>query len=134
MARSVPVDFNDKRRILYGKSQEKAIHRTASDFLEAGRLSEALEFLERSREGALLQKVRAAAIERGDAFALSRCLQLMGDAGDPAEWNALAARAEATDRWYDAIRALERSGNTERSEALRMERHPDYRPFKPAGK
>lgn len=134
MAKSLPVDFNEKRRVLYGKGQEKVLLKTAEGFLAEGRLAEALEFLERNRDVAMLDRVARAAVDRGDAFSLGRSLQLAGETADADRWRTLAANAERAERWYDAIRALERAGDEERAEELRQAHHPDYKPFKPAGK
>jgi hypothetical protein len=130
----LPLDLAAKRRLLYGKGLERKRQAAAEALVEAGRLAEALEVLEHTRDGAALDRVRRAAIAAGDAFSLARACQILKAAPDPAEWRDLAAAAERRERWFDAVNALERAGDAERAEAVRAERCPSFRPFRPAGK
>jgi hypothetical protein len=78
--------------------------------------------------------VRREAVRAGDAFSLTRACQILRVEADPSEWRELAANAERAERWFDAVNALERAGDAEKSEALRAERCPEFKPFRPAGK
>jgi len=130
----IPLGLAEKRRILYGRGQEDRRAAVAAALVARGRLAEALEFLERTRDERLLAEVRRRAVLAGDAFALSRAAQILKAEPDPSEWRALATRAELAGRFFDAVNALERAGDAEGSGALRLQRCPDFRPFRPAGK
>jgi len=134
VATPVPDDFAERRRILYARDAGPRIQAAAKELLQAGRLAEALEFLERAKDLALLGDARRRAIEAGDAFSLRRAGSLLDAEPTPDEWRTLSARAEARERWFDAVNALERAGDVEKAEALRAARCPDFRPFKPANK
>jgi hypothetical protein len=124
----------ERRRILYARDGQARIAAAARSLLEAGRVAEALEFLERAKDPALLADARRRAIDAGDAFALKRACSILGSDASPDEWRALAARAGAKERWFDAVNAYERAGDVEKSDEVRAQRCPDYRPFKPANK
>ncbi len=130
----VVTDFHEKRRLLYGKGLEGARAAAASAFLAKGRLAEALEFLERTKDENSLNRVRSEAVRAGDAISLARACQILRVEPTPAEWRELAQNAERAERWFDAVNALEKAGDLEKSEALRVARCPDFKLFRPAGK
>ncbi len=134
MASAVPDEFMQKRRVLYARGHERQQQAAATALLGEGRLAEALEYLERNRDRDLLARVRAAAVAAGDAFSLQRAAQLLKEEPGADEWRSLAGAAEGSGRYYDAVRAWERAGDPERSEAVRVAHHPEYAPFKPQGK
>jgi hypothetical protein len=134
MPEPIPTELLEKRRILYAKGQEKRRAALAAVLASKGRLAEALEYLERGREEAVLHQVRKAAVMAGDAFALSRSCQILKVDVDPSEWRDLAARAEAAGKYLDAVNAWEKAGEAEKAETLRLAKCPEFRPFKPAGK
>jgi hypothetical protein len=130
----LPTGFAEKRRLFHARGIDAERLAVARAFLAAGRRSEALEVLERHRDPATLEEVRRSAVAAGDAFALSRCCQILKADPSPAEWRDLAAAAGRAERWYDAVNALGRAGDAEAAEALRAERCPDFRPFRPLDK
>jgi hypothetical protein len=134
MADAAPLDLQEKRRLLHGKGMERKQAAAAEALLREGRLGEACEYLEHNRDAALLRRVRREAVERGDPFGLARACALLREEASPEEWRGTADRARRDGRFYEAIRSLEKAGDAEAAEALRLETHPDYRPFRPAGK
>ena len=128
------MEFQEKRRLLYGKGQEAARAAAGAALLGAGRLADALEYLERTKGAEPLAEVRRAAVRAGDFFSLVRACQILKAEPDAGEFRELAAEAERRERFYDAVNALERAGEAEKAEALRQARCPDFRPFRPAGK
>lgn len=134
MPDAIPVEFQEKRRLLYGKGMAARRAAVAGKLADAGRLAESLEYLERDRDAAALGRVRREAVRAGDGFSLVRSCQLLRAEPDPSEWRELAANAEGAGKWYDAVNALERAGDAEKAEAVRAARCPGFRPFKPAGK
>lgn len=134
MPEDLPLALFEKRRLLHGRGQEPHRARAAAGFVAAGRLAEALEFLDRGPDAKLLEEVRRRAVLAGDAFALFHACRLLRAEAAASEWRDLATRAEMAGRFYDAVNALERAGEPEKAEALRLAKCPEFRPFKPAGK
>lgn len=134
MADPIPLEFQDKRLVLHGKGRESERRAAAEALLAKGRLAEALEYLERTRDEVPLRRARAEAVRTGDLFSFARANQILKSDAQPAEWRELAEAAKRAERWYEAVSALERAGDQEAADALRAEKCPDYRPFKPSGK
>jgi hypothetical protein len=130
----IPLGLIEKRRVLYAKGMEKRRAAVAAALVAAGRLAESLEYLERTRDAALLERVRREAVRAGDGFTLSRAAQILKIEPDPSEWRELASHAERAGRYFDAINSLDRAGDAEKAEALRMQHCPGFRPIRPAGK
>lgn len=130
----VPLELAEKRRLLYGKGLDRARASAVNALLAKGRLAEALEILDRSKEAGALDQVRRDAVRAGDLFSLVRACQILRAEPDPAELRDLAGNAERAERWFDAVNALARAGDAEKSETLRLARCPDFQIFKPAGK
>ena len=130
----VPLELAEKRRLLYGKGLDRERAAAVSALIGKGRLAEALEILDRTREAGPLDQVRRDAVRAGDLFSLVRACQILKVDPDPAELRDLAGNAERAERWYDAVNALARAGDAEKSDALRLARCPDFQPFKPANK
>ena len=134
VADPIPLELGEKRHLLYGKGLERGRASVVAGLIGKGRLAEALEYLERSRDAGALDQVRRDAVRAEDLFSLVRCCQILKAEAAPAELRELAANAQRAERWYDAVNAFARAGDAEASEALRVERCPDYQPFKPANK
>ena len=134
MADPVPLDFLEKRRILYAKGMEGKRASVSTRLLDEGRLAEAMEYIEKERDQGLLDRVRRDAVTAGDAFSLTRVAQLLRVAPDPSEWRELARYAESKERWFDCVNALERAGEPEKAEEVRALRCPGFQPFRPVGK
>ena len=134
MADPIPLEFQDKRRVLLGKDREPERRAVAEALLARGRLAEALEYLERTRDEVPLKRVQAEAIRAGDVLAYARSSHLLKVETVPAEWRQLADAASRAERWFEAVTALERSGDQAAADELRAEKCPDYRPLKPANK
>ncbi len=134
MPDAVPVEFREKRRILYSPSLDRRRREVASALVREGRLAESLEYLEKTRDEGLLAEVRRLAVSAGDVFTLLRACQILKAEPDPPEWRALAECAERAERYCDAVNAWERAGDPAKGEEVRALRCPDFRPFKPAGK
>jgi hypothetical protein len=130
----IPLELADKRRLLYAKGIDRERSAVVEALIARGRLAEALEILDRTREPVALGKVRGDAVKAGDYFSLNRSCQILKAEPAPAELRDLAANAERASRFYDAVNALVRAGDAEKAEALRAARCPDFQPFRPANK
>ncbi len=78
-------------------------------FLEAGWLTDALDFFIKGSISDGLQKLETIALDSGDAFLLERLLQVQGREA-PELWEQVAARAAAQEKFTLAQWADERSG------------------------
>jgi len=130
----IPLELSEKRRLLYGKGLDRERSSVVNALVAKGRLAESLEYLERSKDFGALGQVRRDAVAAGDLFSLVRSCQILKADADPAELRELAGNAERAERWYDAVNALARAGDEEKSEALRLARCPEFQLFKPANK
>ncbi len=130
----VPLELAEKRHLLYGKGLDRQRASVVNALLAKGRLAEALEILDRTKEAGALDQVRRDAVKAGDLFSLVRACQILRTDPTPPELRELAGIAERAGRYYDAVNALARSGDAEASETLRLSKCPDFQPFRPANK
>lgn len=124
-------DVLTKREKIYdprvGDEERNAL---AMRYLEADRPAEALEFLERTGDRDGLLRVRAWAVEHGEAFILTQTERFLRDQAPPAEWRAAAERAARDARWHHAQTAYERAGD-EAEAARAAENVPEPPPIGP---
>jgi len=102
----------------------------AMRYVEADRPVEALELLERTRDRDGLLRVRAWAVERGDAFVVTQTERFLRDQATADEWRRTAEKAFAAGRWHHAKTAWERAGD-EAAAARAAEKLPEPPPIGP---
>lgn len=130
-----PTHPIEKRDLLHGDPPDTArIGRIANGMAGAGRFPEAVDYLEITRDAALLARAEADAVERGSAWLLQQVERIRGTKCAPETWVRLSEAAVAAERHVDAVRALRIAGRDEDAEALRLAKCPHYDPFKPLGK
>jgi hypothetical protein len=135
MAVDEPAHPIEKRDLLHAEHPNKArIQGIGRKLSSQGRNPEAIDYVEISPDPALLEEVRKDAVARGSAWLLAQVERVSGRKSDPATWERLSEAAARSERWLDAVRALQTAGKPEEAEALRLEKCPDYEPFKPLGK
>lgn len=78
-------------------------------FLEAGWLSDALDFFSKGKISEGLEKLETIAIDSGDAFLLERLLQIQGREA-PELWEKVAINATVQEKFTMAEWARERAG------------------------
>jgi hypothetical protein len=101
-----------KRRLLTEAQPAPALCRELGDkFFELGWWDDALEFYQKGNVTEGLEKLRAQALESGDAFLLAR----LGKDHDPQVWRALADRALALEKFHFARRAYELAGDADKT-------------------
>lgn len=106
MPKRLPKHTNAKRAVLYSESAtDEEKNALAALYLEAERYGEALEFLAMTRDTALLDRIRSAALELGDTFLLSQVARYHPDGASEDDWKRIEQRAEANGRELDARRA-----------------------------
>jgi len=135
MAAREPVHPIEKRDLLHAdKPNRSRILGIVEKLAGEGRWPEAIDYLEIAPEAAWLAKAETDAVTRGSAWLLSQVERIRGQKCDAATWARLSDAAARNERWRDAVRALSLAGEGERAEALRVEKCPEYEPFKPLGK
>jgi heme oxygenase len=135
MAAREPAHPIEKRDLLHGDPPNRArIEAIAEKLASEGRWPEAIDYLEVTHDAKLLAKAESDAVVRGAAWLLQQVERISGKKCDPEQWQKLSDAAGRAERWRDAVRALALAGKTAEAEALRLEKCPDYEPFKPLGK
>ncbi len=106
MPRPLPRDANAKRAVLYSDSAtDEEKNELALAYIEAERYGEALEFLAMTRDAALLDRIRAAALDLGDTFLLTQVARYHPDGAGDGDWERIEKQATARGRELDAARA-----------------------------
>jgi hypothetical protein len=135
MAAREPAHPIEKRDLLHADKPNRArILGITEKLASAGRWPEAVDYLEITPDDAWLAKAEADATKRGSAWLLQQVERISGKKAAPEKWATVADSAVKQERWRDAVRALSMAGEAEKAEALRLERCPEYDPFKPLGK
>lgn len=86
--------YKKKQQLLHAKdARPEDLRRQAEEFLQAGWLSDALDFFKKAGDQNGLEKVRDIAISEGDAFLFRRTLKALDAAASEDQWKELADRA-----------------------------------------
>jgi hypothetical protein len=94
MALELPKPLK-RREILYGpNTPPEVLVDYGRAYEEKGFLDDALQFFEQARDREGLERMKAAALRDGNAFALKRVAKCLPELVTPADWEALIARAE----------------------------------------
>jgi hypothetical protein len=106
MARSKIPNPLERRHVIERSLGGPQALRIAQDYLEEGRVIEALDFLQKADASDELAALRRQAVEAGDAFLLRSVASAMGAPAEVEEWEALAEAAAAAgkDRYADDAR------------------------------
>jgi hypothetical protein len=135
MSAKEPAHPIEKRDLLQAEVPPAArIDAIAAKMASEGRFPEAIDYVEITHNQDLVAKAESDAVARGSTWLLQQVDRIRGQASPPERWLALAEAAKRAERWLDAVRALQFAGDEAGAEALRLEKCPDYEPFKPLGK
>jgi hypothetical protein len=135
MAAREPAHPIEKRDLLHAEQPNRSRILGIVEKLEhEGRWPEAIDYLEIAPEPKWLEKAQADAVARGSAWLLQQVERISGKKSDPALWVKLSESAARAERWRDAVRALAVAGMPDEAEKMRLEKCPEYEPFKPLGK
>jgi hypothetical protein len=86
--------YKKKQQMLHAKDAKPAeLRRQGEEFLQAGWLSDAIDFFGKAGDQEGLAKIRRITIEEGDIFLFRQILKAMGAGAEEAEWKQLADRA-----------------------------------------
>lgn len=114
------LDCIEKRDLL---AQENAAQDLllahAESFLAQDALDDALAFFDRAGSAEGIARVKAKAIEAGNAYLLFRILDSRHGRVEERDWIAVAERAEALDKTAYAVQAWRQAGRQEKVQELR---------------
>ena len=86
--------YKKKQQLLHAKDAKPAdLSRQADEFLQAGWLSDAIDFFGKAGDQNGLEKVRDIAISEGDVFLFRRTLKALEVTASEDQWKELADRA-----------------------------------------
>lgn len=86
--------YKKKQQMLHAKdARPEDLRRQGEEFLQAGWISDAIDFFKKAGDQNGLEKVRDIAISEGDAFLLRRTLKALDTTASEAQWKELADRA-----------------------------------------
>ncbi len=92
MSNALP-DLKQKLKLLFGNLSKEKLIEWGERYLQAGWISDALDFFVEAEHIEGFKQVRALAVKEGDAFILRRCLKEMDVSADEGEWKALGESA-----------------------------------------
>jgi hypothetical protein len=86
--------YKKKQQLLHTKdAKPEELRRQGEEFLQAGWLSDAIDFFGKAGDRDGLMKIREIAVAEGDIFLFRRTLKALEAAADEGEWKQLADRA-----------------------------------------
>ncbi|MBW2701373.1 MAG: hypothetical protein JRF33_11205 [Deltaproteobacteria bacterium] len=86
-------DLKQKLKLLFGTLSKEKLIEWGERYLQAGWVSDSLDFFVEAEHGEGFKQVRELAVKEGDAFILRRCLKEMDVNADEGEWKALGENA-----------------------------------------
>ncbi len=98
--------FDREQYIAYGKI-----------YLEAGSLSDAIDFFAKAKAEDELRALLPRVIEEGDAFLFQKIYNLLGDSPSKEQWERLGKAASKLGKLQFATKTFEESGNKEKIKA-----------------
>jgi hypothetical protein len=88
------IDVKRKQKLLFSEDiSTTVLNKHAESFFDAGWYNDAIDFWARAENSEGLGRVKAQAVEQGDSFLFSKCLRMLGESADPAQWLQVADRA-----------------------------------------
>jgi hypothetical protein len=105
-------DYRAKQNLLFGKEvKPQELARIGREFLEAGWLSDAIDFLAKAGDDESLSDIRARAIEEGDVFIFRRVLKASGTTAEEKEWREIGDCALLLEKLQFAREAYRMAGD-----------------------
>jgi len=112
-------DYRLKQKILYiDKTSPASLISTGDMYLEAGALSDALDFYAKAEHLVGMQKIKDIALAGGDVFLFQGAARALGIELRDADWENIAQTAMELGKYAFAKQALEKTSNTGLMNAL----------------
>jgi len=111
MSKKLP-SYREKQRILYiDHRSERDLIAYGDAFLEAGKISDAVEFYQRANYTAGLEKIRDMAEQSGDVMLFQQVMKPLKQTVSDEAWNEIGKRALDLKKYAFALHAFENSNN-----------------------
>ncbi|HBH87250.1 MAG TPA: hypothetical protein DDY17_06595 [Syntrophaceae bacterium] len=111
MSKKLP-SYREKQRILYiDHRSERDLIAYGDAFLEAGKISDAVEFYQRANYTAGLEKIRDMAEQSGDVMLFQQVMKPLKQTVSDEAWNEIGKRALDLKKYSFALHAFENSNN-----------------------
>ncbi len=105
-------DYRAKQKLLFGKEvNSQELIRIGREFLEAGWLNDAIDFLAKAGDDESLNDIRALALEEGDVFIFRRILKVTDTTAEEKEWREIADCALLLEKLQFAREAYRMAGD-----------------------
>jgi len=105
-------DYKEKQKILYkDNTSPTALTAYGDKYLEAERISDAIDFYQKANHIEGLEKIKERTIKEGDVFEFKHILNALNIDASSEEWNTIGKRAFELKKYTFAIHAFERGGN-----------------------
>jgi hypothetical protein len=112
MKEDILPDYRKKQLLLYAEKRTAGELTAYGDrFLEAGKISDAIEFYQKARHTAGLEKISAAAQQMGDVMLFLQASRALSKTPSPVEWLAIGQAAKALKKYSFALLAFEKGGH-----------------------
>lgn len=113
-------DYKEKQKILYrDNTPQTALISYGDKYLEAGRISDAIDFYQKADHIEGLKKIREMVAADGDVMGFQHTLNALNIDASEEEWNAIGKRAFELEKYAFAIHAFEKSGNNSMIEKIK---------------
>jgi len=113
MSKKLP-NYQEKQRMLYVKRHpDKDLIAHGDAFLEEGKISDAIDFYQKANYVQGLEKIKGIAELSGDVMILQQVLKPLKQSVSDEVWKAIGERALEFKKYLFALRAFEKSNNTD---------------------
>lgn len=111
-------DYLKKQDILFGKNKNPKEQVKWGDYhFEKGQFSDAIKFYKEAKYNEGLEKVLKVAVNEGDVFLAKEIFKINKSMNVP--WKELAANAEKSGKYQNAIKAYELAGDVESANKIK---------------
>lgn len=107
-------DYRLKQKILYiDKTDAEILKNYGNTFLDAGFISDAIDFYNKANYYDGLEKIKAMAFETGDVMFFQRVMKALNTEPSQADWEMIGQKAISLKKYLFAKHALEKAGKPE---------------------
>jgi tetratricopeptide (TPR) repeat protein len=107
-------DYRLKQKILYiDKTDAEILKNYGNTFLDAGFISDAIDFYNKANYYNGLEKIKALAFETGDVMFFQRVMKALNTEPSQADWEMIGQKAISLKKYLFAKHALEKAGKPE---------------------
>ena len=126
MAKIKLPDYKEKQKILYrDNTSPTALTAYGDKYLEAERLSDAIDFYQKANHIEGLEKIRNMVVADGDVMDFQHTLNALNVDASREEWNRIGERALELKKYAFAIHAFEKGENNSMVEKIKKIMTPE---------